>query len=70
MSWSEWILWTYIVGFSVQMITSWIWLIFPGRNRSVAAPEDYLFMAVFWPIAIFGGLTAPGQIGVEDGGDE
>lgn len=66
-TWWEWILIVYLAGFVIQTLTNWIWLLGPGRNRAVDAPEDYMFIAVWWPMAMFGFWTAPGRIGVHDG---
>ena len=64
--WWQWILLVYLGGFAFQMVTSWIWLLGPGKTHPADAPEDYMFLALFWPLAIFGFWTAPGRIGRED----
>ncbi len=62
--------WVYVTGFAVQTLTNWVWLFAVGRHRPVDRPEDYMFTAVFWPLAIFGVWSAPGRIGVHDGIEE
>ncbi len=66
----EWIGWVYGVGFVAQILTIWIWLLAAARHRPVDSTADYMFIAVFWPLAIFGVWSAPGRIGVQDGIEE
>ncbi len=66
----EWVGWVYGAGFVVQTLTNWIWLIAAARHRPVDSPADYMFIAVFWPLAILGVWSAPGRIGVHDGIEE